>query len=37
MKDQVESLHNKGIANVGYINGLLSPLERKDTLNRVRE
>lgn len=29
MKDQVENLEKKGIADAVYINGLLSPIERK--------
>lgn len=36
MKDQVENLERKGIADAVYINGLLSPIERKTALERVR-
>jgi ATP-dependent DNA helicase RecQ len=35
MKDQVDNLENKGIADAVTINGLLSPIERQDALNRV--
>lgn len=35
MKDQVENLEKKGIADAVYINGLLSPIERKNTLDRI--
>lgn len=36
MKDQVENLEKKGIADAVYINGLLSPVERQNALERVR-
>ncbi len=36
MKDQVENLEKKGISDAVYINGLLSPVERRDALERVR-
>ncbi len=36
MKDQVENLERKGISDAVYINGLLSPVERRDALERVR-
>ena len=35
MKDQVENLEKKGIADAVYINGLLSPVERAEALARV--
>jgi ATP-dependent DNA helicase RecQ len=35
MKDQVENLEKKGITDAVYINGLLSPIERRDALERV--
>ena len=35
MKDQVENLEKKGIADAVYINGLLSPVERAEALERV--
>ena len=35
MKDQVENLEKKGIAEAVYINGLLSPVERKNALDRI--
>lgn len=35
MKDQVENLERKGISGAVYINGLLSPIERRDALERV--
>ncbi len=35
MKDQVENLEKKGISEAVYINGLLSPVERRDALERV--
>jgi len=35
MKDQVENLEKKGITDAVYINGLLSPVERRDALGRV--
>ncbi len=35
MKDQVDNLSEKGIINAVTINGLLSPIERKDALERV--
>ncbi|SOB59979.1 DNA helicase [Pseudodesulfovibrio profundus] len=36
MKDQVDGLVSKGIANAGMINGLLTPLERSATLESIR-
>ena len=36
MKDQVYNLAKKGIVNAVTINGLLSPLERKEAIERVR-
>ena len=36
MKDQVENLEKKGISDAVYINGLLSPVERRNALERVR-
>lgn len=36
MKDQVENLERRGISDAVYINGLLSPVERRDALERVR-
>ena len=35
MKDQVDSLNQTDIQNVWYLNGLLSPLERKKVLNYI--
>lgn len=35
MKDQVENLEKKGISEAVYINGLLSPIERRNSLERV--
>ncbi len=36
MKDQVDSLKNRhDIQNVWYLNGLLSPLERKETVEEI--
>ena len=35
MKDQVENLEKKGIADAVYINGLLSMIERKNALERI--
>ena len=35
MKDQVENLEKKGISDAVYINGLLSPVERKNALDRI--
>lgn len=35
MKDQVENLEKKGIAEAVYINGLLSPVEKKNALERI--
>ena len=35
MKDQVDHLEEKGIANAAMINGLLNPLERKQAIDRV--
>lgn len=37
MKDQVDNLLQRGITDAVTINGLLSPLERTEALNRVRE
>lgn len=36
MKDQVYNLEQKGIVNAVTINGLLSPLERKEAIERVK-
>jgi len=36
MKDQVDSLRRRGIANVGAVNGLLTMLERARTLEGIR-
>lgn len=36
MKDQVENLAAKGISDAVYINGMLSPVERAEALERVR-
>lgn len=36
MKDQVENLEKKGIADAVYVNGMLSPIERSEALERVR-
>ncbi len=36
MKDQVENLEKRGIADAVYINGLLSSIERAEALERVR-
>lgn len=36
MKDQVDNLEEKGIADAVTINGLLSPVERADAIERVR-
>ena len=36
MKDQVENLERRGISDAVYINGLLSPVERRDALERVK-
>lgn len=35
MKDQVDNLEKRGITNAVTINGLLSPLERADAIERV--
>lgn len=35
MKDQVENLEKRGIAEAVYINGLLSPLERSTAFERI--
>lgn len=35
MKDQVDNLEKKGIADAVTVNGLLSPLERSEALERV--
>ncbi len=35
MKDQVDGLNKKDIQNVWFLNGLLSPLERKDVIEQV--
>ena len=35
MKDQVENLEKKGISEAVYINGLLSPIERRNAFERV--
>ena len=35
MKDQVENLEKRGIADAVYINGLLSQIERKNALERI--
>lgn len=35
MKDQVENLEKKGISEAVYINGLLSPIKRRNALERV--
>lgn len=37
MKDQVDSLHNKhGVPQAGYLNGQLTPLERRAMLEKLR-
>ena len=36
MKDQVENLEKRGIPDAVYINGMLSPIERAEALERVR-
>lgn len=36
MKDQVDSLVARGITCAGYLNGLLNPLERRVTLDKLR-
>jgi ATP-dependent DNA helicase RecQ len=36
MKDQVDQLVANGITCAGYLNGLLTPLERKDMLDKLR-
>ena len=35
MKDQVENLEKRGIAEAVYINGLLSPIERQKAFERI--
>lgn len=35
MKDQVENLERRGIAEAVYINGLLSPIERQQAFERI--
>lgn len=35
MKDQVDNLENRGIADAVTINGLLSPIERAEAIDRV--
>lgn len=35
MKDQVDNLEQRGIADAVTINGLLDPIERKDAIDRV--
>lgn len=35
MKDQVDGLNTKDIQNVGYLNGLLNPLERKEVVEKI--
>jgi superfamily II DNA helicase RecQ len=37
MKDQVDNLAGKGITSSVTVNGLLSPLERKEALERVED
>ena len=37
MKDQVDSLEKKWIANSWYINWLLTPIERKNTIDRISD
>jgi ATP-dependent DNA helicase RecQ len=36
MKDQVDNLESKGITSAVAINGLLNPIERSETIKRVR-
>ncbi len=36
MKDQVDSLEARGITSAGFLNGLLNPLERRATLEKLR-
>jgi len=36
MKDQVDNLEDRGISEAVTINGLLSPIERKEAIERVR-
>lgn len=36
MKDQVDGLFKKGIFNAAFINGLQSPIERKDAIKSVK-
>lgn len=36
MKDQVDNLEDRGISDAVTINGLLSPIERKEAIERVR-
>ena len=35
MKDQVDNLENRGIADAVTINGLLSPIERAEAIDQV--
>ncbi|HHG83752.1 MAG TPA: RecQ family ATP-dependent DNA helicase, partial [Bacteroidetes bacterium] len=37
MKDQVDVLREKGVINAVALNSLLSPLERSDTIQRVKD
>lgn len=37
MKDQVENLEAKGISDAVFLNGMLSPVERAENIERVRE
>ena len=37
MKDQVDNLEKKGITDAVTINGLLDPIERGKSIERVRE
>ena len=37
MKDQVDHLEEKGIAEAAMINGLLNPIERKQAIDRVAD
>lgn len=36
MKDQVDALMQRGIICAGYLNGLLTPAERRDMLDKIR-
>ena len=36
MSDQIAGLENRGIASSVTVNGMLSPVERKDALDRIR-